>query len=104
MRKLVENQEKLNRLYACVKNELFLEYIEELIKDYKNDSDYNITDMSTDDFTIPGRMELIIDEKKAYLELSSDILLAIYQIILIKTDTIKNKLKGGEEVDLRIYK
>lgn len=104
MRNPIIGQEKLNKFWAFTLNDCFTNYIEDLIKNYTNNKNYNIYEDQIDDFIIPGRLELCIDGHKAYIELSSDVLLAIYQIVVIKNDTMNSRLMEGENVDLREYR
>ena len=104
MNRQVVEEKELNNFWAFALNDCFIDYVKELVKTHTNNPDYNILDGQDDDFIIPGRLELVLDGYKAYLELSSDVLAAIYQIILIKNDTMNNRFLGGENVDLREYK
>lgn len=104
MRRPVAGQEDLNELWLFTLNACFTDYIEELVKNYTNDETYDVIDGQDDSFIIPGRLELSLDGRKAYIELSSDVLAAIYQILLIKNDAMENRFIEGENVDLREYK
>ena len=104
MRRVVKDQKKLNKFMAFVDNDMFTDYINEIAKEHTGDPDYNIVkNGQNDNFIMPGRLELDLDGHKAYLELSSDVLAAIYQIIVIKNDAMRNRFEEGEYVDIQKY-
>lgn len=104
MRRVVKDQKKLNKFMAFVDNDMFTDYIDEIVKEYTEDSDYNIVQNGqNDNFIMPGRLELDLDGHKAYLELSSDVLAAIYQIVAIKNNAMRNRFEEGEYVDIQKY-
>ena len=104
MRRVVKNQQKLNKFMTFVDNDLFIDYISEITKEYTGDPNYNIVVKGqNDNFIMPGRLELDLDGHKAYLELSSDILSAIYQIVAIKNNAMRNRFEDGESIDIQKY-
>lgn len=83
-------------------NYTFLNYINKLLKDHMPYEDF---DFDYDDFIIPGRIEISIDGKTAFIDAQSDILIALYKIIRLRTDIIEEKIEEGleDEVDLQTY-
>ena len=83
-------------------NYKFLNYINKLLKDYLPYEDFDFDD---DDYTIPGRVEISIDGKTAYIDAQSDVLIALYKIIKIRTDQLEGKYEEEleDEIDLRMY-
>lgn len=103
MRQLSYFQKEINQEEILEDNDLFTFYITQLVKSYNNDEEYDIINAQDDDFIIPGKMEIKIDGYKACIELSSDVLSAIYQIVTIKNIELENRFKEGKDVDLREY-
>ena len=104
MRHPIENQKKLNEFWVSTLNECFANYIEKLVKDYLDDPEYNIIDGQDDNFIVPGRLYMQIDGRDAYLELTSDVLSVIYQLVVIKNQYMEDRFFGGENIDLRDYR
>lgn len=90
--------------YSKIKfhNYTFLNYINKLLKDY---IPYEGFDFEYDDFMVPGRIEISIDGKTAYIDAQSDVIVALYKIINIRTDELLDKYEGelDGEIDLRMY-
>lgn len=80
----------------------FLNYINKLLKDYMP---YEEFDFEDDDFMVPGRIEISIDGKTAYIDAQSDIIIALYKIINLRTDVLLDKYEEEleDEIDLRTY-
>lgn len=104
MREPIKNQEILNEFWVLTLNNCFTDYIEDIVKKFTENDEYNVIDGQDDFFTIPGRLKLELDGREAYVELSSDVLAAIYQIVSIKSDQIEGKMYAGEPIDLREYR
>lgn len=83
-------------------NYTFLNYINRLLKDYQP---YEEFDYEDDDFMVPGRIEISIDGKTAYIDAQSDIIIALYKLINIRTDVLLDKYEEEleDEIDLRMY-
>lgn len=83
-------------------NYTFLNYVNQLLKENLPYEDFDFDD---DDFIIPGRIEITIDGMTAYIDAQSDILVALYKIIRLRTDVIENKYEEEleDEIDLRMY-
>ena len=80
----------------------FLNYINKLLKDYMPCEEFDFED---DDFMVPGRIEISIDGKTAYIDAQSDIIIALYKIINLRTDVLLDKYEEEleDEIDLRTY-
>jgi hypothetical protein len=96
-------QQNIDKEQLLEDNELFAFYMKTMVKDYLENQEYNILDAQYDDFIIPGKLELKLDGYEATIDLSSDILAAIYQIIMIRNDALQMRFKEEEYVDLREY-
>ena len=104
MRKLSDEQKYtfFNEIMVKLINYPFLNYLNELYENNKPNENYDID--YDDSFIIPGRIEIKIDDYTAYIDLSSDVLAAIYQIVDIRTEQLISKFEEGvENVDLRSY-
>lgn len=103
MRYLKCFQKEINQEEIIRKNELFAFYIKKIIKEYIGSENYDVIDAQYDNFILPGKIELTIDGYNACIDLSSDVLAAIYQIVLIRNATLENRFKEEDYVDLREY-
>ena len=82
----------------------FLNYLNELLETNKPYADYDLNDEFEDTFTVPGRMEITLDDHTAYIDMPSDILVAIYKLVYIRTMQLEDKFEEGEtDVDLQKY-
>lgn len=99
--KLIQN---INLNFSKLKfyNYTFLNYVNKLLADNMPYEDFDFDD---DDFMVPGRIEISIDGKTAYIDAQSDILIALYKIVRLRTDIIEGKYEEEleDEVDLRMY-
>lgn len=82
----------------------FLNYVNELLESNKPYSEYDLNDNTEDSFDIPGRIEIKVDNHTAFIDMTSDVLVALYKIVYIRTMQLTNKFEEGlEYVDLQTY-